>query len=373
MTIAPSTAVCPTGDMSCIKHVVFIMKENRSYDVYFGAYQPRAGSGQTANGTTTPHLSNGTTINAPHLYDSSPLDICHDWKCNLSDDDFGKMDRFDTDPSCMANGILMCEAQLNATDLPNYYAYANNFVLGDNHFTSLHATSFPNHLYTIAATSGGVISQGILASSPSKTEVGCRADEGATAQQLDQYGNLSAQYPCYDFLTLGDLLTSAGVSWKSYAPANIAYNAYNAINHIYNNTTTWNSIYAPDTQFVTDVKAGKLPAVSWLVTLGGNEHPPISTCLGQNWAVQQINAVMQSTQYWVNEPTLIVMNWDDFGGFYDHVPPPMEDMYGLGPRAPILFISPFTKPGLCESCTDRVSFRAEVYRGAVGTAFARTT
>src|SRR5579864_1125996 len=201
-TIAPTTAVCPTGDMSCIKHVVFIMKENRSYDVYFGAYVPPPG--QTANGSTTPHLSNGTIINAPHLYDSTPLDICHDWKCNLSDEDFGKMDRFDTDPSCMANGILMCEAQLNATDLPNYYAYASNFVLGDNHFTSLHATSFPNHLYTIAATSGGVISQGILASSPSKTEVGCRADEGTTAQRIDQFGNLTAQYPCYDFLTLGD-------------------------------------------------------------------------------------------------------------------------------------------------------------------------
>jgi phospholipase C len=341
----PTTAVCTAQNMSCIQHVVFIMKENRSYDVYFGAYVPPAGSGQTANGTTTPHLSNGTTINAPHLYDSTPLDICHDWKCNLSDEDFGKMDRFDTDPSCTANGHLMCEAQLNATDLPNYYAYANNFVLGDNHFTSLHATSFPNHLYTIAATSGGVISQGILASNPSATEVGCRADEGTTAQRIDEFGNLTAQYPCYDFPTLGDLLSAAGVSWKSYAPSNIAYNAYNAINHIFNNTTVWNETYEPDTAFVTDVTAGKLPAVSWLVTLGGNEHPPISTCLGQNWAVQQINAIMNSTQYWVNEPTLIVMNWDDFGGFYDHVPPPYEDMYGLGPRAPVLFISPFSKPG----------------------------
>jgi phospholipase C len=337
---APSTAVCTTGDMSCIKHVVFIMKENRSYDVYFGAYNKNG-----ANGTTTPKISNGTTVTAPHLYDSTPLDICHDWKCNISDMDFGKMDRFDTDPSCLANGIEMCLAQLNGTDLPNYYAYADNFVLGDNHFTSLHATSFPNHLYTISATSGGVISQGILASAPSKTEVGCRADLGATAQQIDQYGNLTAQYPCYDFLTLGDLLSAAGVSWKSYAPANIAYNAYNAINHIFNNSTVWNATYAPDTQFITDVKGGKLPAVSWLVTLGGNEHPPISTCLGQNWAVQQINAVMQSTQYWVNEPTLIVMTWDDFGGFYDHVPPPVEDMYGLGPRAPILLISPFSPPG----------------------------
>jgi len=336
----PATAVCPTGDMSCIKHVVFIMKENRSFDVYFGAYNKNG-----ANGSTTPLLSNGTTIAAPHLYDSTPLDICHDWKCTLSDMDFGKMDHFDTDPSCMANGILMCEAQMTAADLPNYYAYADNFVLGDNHFTSLHATSFPNHLYTIAATSGGVISQGILASNPSKTEVGCHADLGTTAQRLDSYGNLTAQYPCYDFLTLGDLLTAAGVSWKAYAPSNIAYNAYNAINHIYNNSTVWNSIYEPDTSFMTDVKTGKLPAVSWLVTLGGNEHPPISTCLGQNWAVQQINAVMQSTQYWVNEPTLIVMNWDDFGGFYDHVTPPVEDMYGLGPRAPILFISPFSKPG----------------------------
>ncbi len=337
---APSTAVCTTGDLSCIKHVVFIMKENRSYEVYFGAYQKNG-----ANGTTTVKLSNGTTITAPHLYDSTPLDICHDWKCNISDMDFGKMDHFDTDPSCMANGVLMCVAQLNVTDLPNYYAYADNFVLADNQFTSLHATSFPNHLYTISATSGGVISQGILASAPSKTEVGCRADEGATAQSIDLYGNLTAQYPCYDFLTLGDLLSAAGVSWKSYAPANIAYNAYNAINHIYNNSTIWNATYAPDTQFVTDVTNGQLPAVSWLVTLGGNEHPPISTCLGQNWAVQQINAVMQSTQYWGNEPTLIVMTWDDFGGFYDHVAPPIEDIYGLGPRAPMLLISPFSRPG----------------------------
>jgi len=344
-TAAQAQAVCAAQNMSCIQHIVFIMKENRSYDVYFGAYQPPSGSGQTANGSTTPHLSNGTTIAAPHLYDSTPLDICHDWKCNISDMDFGKMDRFDTDPSCTANGHLMCESQLNATDLPNYYAYANAFVLGDNHFTSLHATSFPNHLYTIAATSGGVISQGILASNPSATEVGCRADEGTTAQRIDDYGNLTAQYPCYDFPTLGDLLTAAGVSWKSYAPANIAYNAYNAINHIYNNTAVWNATYEPDTSFVTDVAAGKLPSVSWLVTLGGNEHPPISTCLGQNWAVQEINAIMNSTKYWVNEPTLIVMNWDDFGGFYDHVTPPVEDMYGLGPRAPVLIISPFSKPG----------------------------
>jgi phospholipase C len=347
-TKSNQTATCTAADMTCIQHIVIAMKENRSYDVYFGAYVPPAGSGQTANGSTTPHLSNGTTITAPHLYDSTPLDICHDWKCNISDMDFGKMDHYDTDPSCLANGILMCEAQLNANDLPNYYAYANNFVLGDYHFTSLHATSFPNHVYSIAATSGGVISQGILASNPSATEVGCRAAEGTTATQITPEGYTSSMYPCYDMLTLGDLLTAAGVSWKTYAPSNIAYNAYNAINHIYNNTAVWNSVYEADTQFVTDVKNGNLPAVSWLVTLGGNEHPPISTCLGQNWTVTELNAIMSSTKYWVDEPTLFVLDWDDFGGFYDHVPPPVEDIYGLGPRSAVLFISPFSQPGVVD-------------------------
>lgn len=339
-TTVLTTATCPSGDMSCIKHIVFIIKENRTYDSYFGAYNKNG-----ADGSTMVKISNGTSIPAAHLPDSTPLDICHDWKCTISDMNFNKMDHFDTDRSCTANGRLICTAQMTGADLPNYYAYADNFVLGDRFFSSIHATSFPNHMYTIAATSAGVISQATLASAPGKVEVGCQADQGSTAQQIDSFGNLTTQYPCYEIPTLGDLLTAAGVSWKSYAPPNIAYNAYIGINHIYNVPAVWNATWAPDTQFITDVKNGTLPSVSWIVTLGGNEHPPISTCYGQNWAVQQINAVMQSTKYWVTEPTAIVMTWDDFGGFADHVPAPVEDMFGLGPRSPVLIISPFAKPG----------------------------
>jgi phospholipase C len=339
-TAVVTTATCPAGDMSCIKHIVFIIKENRTYDSYFGSYNKNG-----ADGSTLVKISNGTSVQAGHLPDSTPLDICHDWKCTISDMNFGKMDHFDTDRSCTANGRLICASQMTVADLPNYYAYADSFVLADRFYSSIHATSFPNHMYTIAATSAGVISQATLASAPSKVEVGCQADQGSTAQQIDSYGNLTTQYPCYEIPTLGDLLTAAGVTWRSYAPPNIAYNAYIGINHIYNNPAVWNATWAPDTQFVTDVKNGTLPAVSWIVTLGGNEHPPISTCYGQNWAVQQINAVMQSTQYWIDEPTAIVMTWDDFGGFADHVTPPVEDMFGLGPRTPTLVISPFSKPG----------------------------
>src|SRR5207244_5801057 len=78
------------------------------------------------------------------------------------------------------------------------------------------------------------------------------------------------------------------------------------------------------------------------------EHPPFSVCSGENWTVSAINQIMQS-RYW---PTsAILLTWDDFGGWYDHVPPPMQygcdaqHPYGLGFRLPLIVISPYAKPG----------------------------
>jgi phospholipase C len=84
--------------------------------------------------------------------------------------------------------------------------------------------------------------------------------------------------------------------------------------------------------------------VSWLVTTSNlSEHPPASICEGENWAVRQVDAAMQGPTW---ESTAIFLTWDDFGGFYDHVPPPKLDLFGLGPRVPLLIISPFAKSGL---------------------------
>jgi phospholipase C len=85
--------------------------------------------------------------------------------------------------------------------------------------------------------------------------------------------------------------------------------------------------------------------VSWLIPPESyNEHPGlgVSVCAGENWTVQQVNAVMRSP-YW--KDTVIVVVWDDFGGFYDHVVPPQYDIMGLGPRTPALIISPWTRAG----------------------------
>jgi phospholipase C len=94
------------------------------------------------------------------------------------------------------------------------------------------------------------------------------------------------------------------------------------------------------------VAAGNMPAVSWIVPPWPyNEHPASgnSVCAGENWTVRQINAVMQSPEW---DSTAIVVVWDDFGGWYDPVPPPHLDQMGLGPRTPALIISPFTRTGI---------------------------
>jgi hypothetical protein len=163
---------------------------------------------------------------------------------------------------------------------------------------------------------------------------------------LDAAGNLSEQFPCWDFQTLADSLQNAGVSWKFYAPAQgeVGYNfsTFDAINHI-RNTSLWNTNVVPFQQFVNDAATGNLPAVSWLVAGTATDHPNRGgLCDGENWSVEQINAIMQS-QYWPN--TAIFLTWDDYGGFYDHVVPPQLDQFGLGPRVPMIIISPYAQPG----------------------------
>jgi hypothetical protein len=164
---------------------------------------------------------------------------------------------------------------------------------------------------------------------------------------MDSRGVVTQPFPCFDFETLGDELTSAGVSWLYYAPVyntlGYNFNTYDTINHI-RNTSAWTKYDVPTSQFLTDVANGTLPQVSWLIAGGvDSEHPPNSMCEGENWTVQQVNAILQSPTY--KDNTAIFVTWDDFGGFYDHVDPPATDEYGLGVRVPLIIISPYTKKG----------------------------
>jgi phospholipase C len=233
----------------------------------------------------------------------------------------------------------------------------------------MYGPTFPEHLYTVAAQSYGIVDNKTTTNVEGNycnddTEITkrfpledlTRADvrtimqleEKITSEVPDQLIRIASYWEdtrtCVDIEVLPDLLEKARISWKYYARPDIWMNALQAIRHV-RFGPMWNKVEVPE-NFLRDVRQGELPAVSWLIPPEGNpnEHPGSNTnvCEGENWTVEYVNAVMKS-EFW--ESTAIVIVWDDFGGFYDHVVPPHYDIMGLGPRTPALIISPWTVRG----------------------------
>jgi phospholipase C len=321
-----------------IQHVVFIIKENRSFNNYFGTFPG-------ATGATSGPVSNGSVIPLNHTPDRV-RDLGHGWNDALTAINGGLMNQFDLVAYGNINGDYMSMSQLYQSDMPNYWSYAQTYTLSDMTFSSLHGGSFPNHMYTIAADSFEATSNPANPGHPKFGYWGCDAPTGSTVTLTSTTGKNSTVFPCFDNQTLGDLLTTAGVSWKYYAPvensAGYEWNAMDAISHI-RNTSVWTSNVLPYSQFNTDASNGNLPAVSWLVPYTAvSEHPPASTCGGENWTVDTLNAIMQGPDW---ATTAVFITWDDFGGFYDPVAPASPDYYGYGPRVPMLIISPYSNGG----------------------------
>jgi phospholipase C len=337
--IALTGTAVPPG-IGVIQHVVFIIKENRSFDQYFGQFPG-------ANGATTGQISTGATIPLSHTPDQTTRDIDHGWSSAVEAINGGKMNQFDLIPGGNENGDYLSYSQMGQADLPNYWTYAQDFVLADNMFSSLQGPSFPNHLYIMASQSADVISNPKYFNTGTSAwrNWGCDAQSQVRVTTLNAQGKQVNVFPCFDITTIADELDTAGLTWTYYAPpqgiSGYEYSILNAINHI-RNTDLWTEHVLNNTQFITDAMKGNLPQVSWLVTGAGSEHPPTSTCLGENTTVSQINAIMQGPDW---PSTAIFLAWDDFGGFYDHVPPPVLDQFGLGPRVPLMIISPYAKAG----------------------------
>ena len=333
---------------SRIQHIVFIIKENRSFDMYFGAFPG-------ADGVTSAVISTGERVALRRATDRMPRDVGHDWEDARTAMHDGRMDRFDLIRGNQRSDMLSL-TQFLRSDIPNYWSYAEHFALADRMFSSLAGPSFPNHLYTVAAQSGGAINN------PDSFDWGCDAEERTRVDVLGANGQSTRQYPCFEVTTVTDRLEAAGVSWRYYAPQHgqhgYIWSALDAVRHV-RLGPQWQTRVVSDSQFVDDAAKGTLPAVSWLIPdFDVSEHPTVdafagttlnvSACAGENWTVKQINAIMQGPNW---PTTAIVLAWDDFGGFYDHVPPPASDQYGLGPRVPLIVISPYAKEGVVSHTT----------------------
>jgi phospholipase C len=330
-----------------ISHVVFLIKENRSYDNIFGAFNAKYG-------TKTCKLSSGQVVPMGRAPDRYEHDISHAWDAALLAMDGGKMDQFDliglgSAGSGDNNGDLLACREFTVADIPNYYAYARNFTLAANMFSSLHGPSFPNHLYTIAADSFGVLDNPfhILNTHSWGCDGPNTEEDQEKVRVLQPNGVITTQFPCFSGVpTMAQTLDNAGVSWKYYAPPNTdagyIWSIFNAISDV-RNGADWNKV-VDTSNFISDVQSNQLPAVSWIITpFWQSEHPDASTCAGENATVTELNALMNNPSLWASTAVFVV--WDDFGGDYDHVAPPQIDTFGFGPRVPFLIVSPYARKG----------------------------
>lgn len=333
-----------------IKHIIIMDKENRSFDSMFGAFPG-------ADGATTYTDPQGKVHRLNHQPDRLFLDILHDHSAFLTAYDHGKLDKFSKERGAIQyiNGkpVDVADSQFYQSDIPNYWKYAQTFTLTDHLFSTIQSDSFPNHLFSIAAEDNDAADIPVIVGGRDKTRWGCDAPSGSYVLEKHPDGSTTKAFPCFNFQTLGDLLTSAGVSWNYYAPSQdqpgYEFSSYDAIKHI-RETQQWQTHIVDYTEFAKDAANGTLPAVSWLVQPDADsDHPGASVCVGENWTVQQINAIMKNKTLW--DSTAIFLTWDDYGGFYDHVVPPAGPNthleYGL--RTPLIVISPYAKPQFVDS------------------------
>ena len=354
-----------------IKHVVFIVKENRTFDNYFARFPG-------AEGADLARKSDGKEVLLQEATDVVEPDLGHSFADAVEAINGGRMDRYDL----VQNGeTLNGFTSFTEKGIPNYWAYAKNFVLSDHTFSSMYGPTFPEHLYTVAAYAGDAVDN----KNPTGGEGGYCADEeelvtaferGLSQEEIAEVmeAEATAYKPgeefdfddivkywtkvraCFDFEVIMDQFEEKGVSWRYYAADGSWMNALLAIEHIYTNPKLWGPKVrdpailksgAVGDRFIEDLETGKLPEATWIVPPPGtNEHPGgPSVCVGENWTVRHVNAIMNS-KYW--KDTAIFITWDDFGGFYDHVPPPQYDHMGLGPRVPMIIISPYAKQGFID-------------------------
>jgi phospholipase C len=336
-----------------ITHVVVIVQENRSFDDLFQGFP---GADTQSYGYT----STGKKVTLAPIGLSTNWDIQHSSKefFEACDGDGSlpgtgcKMDGFDRE-------FVSCGRPIGGPRCPNpnpqygyvpksekkpYVAMAKQYVLADRMFTSnFDGSSFVSHQYIIAGQASSSVDF------PSIAIWGCDGgtkDTIATLTQQRTYGpKIQA---CFDNQTLGDELDAAGVSWRYYTSALGSgdasnWSAYQAISHIRYGPDWKTDVVDPQARFFKDVAGGKLPAVSWVTpTCGNSDHAGCNSKHGPQWVASLVNAVGNSA-YW--NSTAIFVFWDDYGGWYDHVAPPLADYDGLGIRVPLLVISPYAKAG----------------------------
>jgi phospholipase C len=368
---APRASALPIDGIHNIQHVVVIMQENRSFDSYFGTYP---GANGIPAGVCEPDPLHGGCTAPFHDPKNENAGGPHDSAGAAVDIDNGRMDGFvgqaeratgcnsnPTNPNCgrcsqtTSGACIDVMGYHDAREIPNYWTYAQNYVLQDNMFASSLSWSLPEHLFMVSGWSAAC-------PNGDANPMDCANELVPWTQRPEVNPNAT-----YAWTDITYLLHKAGVSWAYYvfkgtepdcendeavtcAPVQQGpktYGIWNPLPHFTDvnqdgqlgNIQSLTNFYAA----VHEKSSCRLPNVSWIDPNGAvSEHPPSLVSSGQTYVTTLINSVMRSPCW---DSTAIFLSWDDWGGFYDHVAPPSIDQNGYGLRVPGLVISPYSKTG----------------------------
>jgi phospholipase C len=371
------------GPLSDIEHVVIFINENRSFDSYYGTYRGVRGfrdgkvlklnDGSEQSIFAQPFPGAAGEPYGGHLlpfhFDTNKggecvNDISHEWAALHECWNGGALDKF-LPVHLQANGLRdgpNTMGYYTREDLPFFHALADAFTICDHYHCSVLGPTDPNRMYTMSATIDPDGKNG-----------------GPSLQTL--VTNREQQFGKFTWRTYPEQLQAAGVSWKIYSTPDGDYgdNVLPYFKAYQENPQLAANAFAPQfpTDFLADCAAGTLPQVSWvLASLVQSEHPPAPVTYGEVALAQVLNALVSNTAVW--EKTALFATYDENGGFFDHVPPPVpkpgtpgeyltveplpsiaggfRGPIGLGFRVPMLVISPFSRGGLvCSRTFDHTS------------------
>ncbi|MBV9648106.1 MAG: hypothetical protein JO043_11625 [Candidatus Eremiobacteraeota bacterium] len=350
------------GAFGKIKHVIVIIQENRSVDNLFNGFC--LATSNCANTVTKDPVSGQVLVPVPLSAPYSPL---HNHPNFVAEFDGGKMDGFPSNPSVCnkpGNCPYTSMAYVPATETMLYRKLATvDGILSDMTFEAIQGPSFPSHLYAIAGQSGGWTASNHWTASGG--DGNCGPNQPKNMPLIDMttaYPGVNRGYypPCVDFPTILDALTTKGNSWKFYSGGSNFWTPTQGIQHLYNPN------YQPNGNFAQDVAKGQLADVTFVTPYlpSQSDHPGMvnNSMDGPNWVASLVNAVGESP-FWSS--SAIVVYWDDWGGWFDHVLPPADhyskpfkgswpswlgnpDPVEYGFRVPFMVISPYARVGVID-------------------------
>lgn len=337
---------------SPIKHVVIIVQENRTVDDLFNGL-PGADTAQSGQN------SHGQTVELQPESLVAPYDLSHAHSAFKTEYAGGNLNGFDleqmacnkkTPPSECPPTTVAAYGYVPKAEVQPYWDMAQQYAFADDTFETDQGPSFPAHQYLVSGSATIDYGSTLQASEEPLTAAGkftggCDSPQGSIVQVIDVRGNENRTvYPCFNRISLMQLADEYSIGWRYYQarPKDGAWHAPDAIRSI-RYGRSYANVISPSERVLADVAHGSLAKITWVTPdAAESDHAGTNDGSGPSWVASVVNEIGES-KYWSS--TAIFLLWDDWGGWYDHVRPPMYDSFELGFRVPLIVISPYAKAG----------------------------